>query len=86
MVFTIYFSPLGSVLKEKIMRFLLLYIGLWMGHIAQGQARMVHVVVALCDNVNQGIVPMRIKAAEAYYLYQKCSIKGARNLLATGFE
>jgi hypothetical protein len=73
-------------LKEKIMRFLLLYIGLWMGHIAQGQARMVHVVVALCDNVNQGIETVRTKAAEAYHLYQKCSIKGARNLLVTGFE
>jgi hypothetical protein len=57
-----------------------------MGHIAQGQARVVHVVVALCDNVNQGIVPMRTKAAEAYHLYQKCGIKGARNLLVTGFE
>ena len=57
-----------------------------MGHTAQGQARVVHVVVALCDNVNQGIVPMRTKAAEAYHLYQKCGMKGARNLLVTVFE
>ena len=29
---------------------------------------------------------VRTKAAEAYHLYQKCGIKGARNLLVTGFE
>jgi hypothetical protein len=64
-------------LKEKIMRFLLLFIGLWMCPTAHSQARVVHVVVALCDNVNQGIVPVPAKIGNgqdpANNLYWGCA-------------
>ncbi|HBH24362.1 MAG TPA: hypothetical protein DDY13_13175 [Cytophagales bacterium] len=64
-----------------------------------GQIRTIHVFVALCDNEHQGIVPVPNTlgngkdpnsnlywgAAQTYNNYQKCGIKGARNLFTTGF-
>lgn len=63
----------------------------------KNQARVIHVLVALCDNENQGIVPVpaflgngedpqkNLYWGAAYAKYQRISRRAAQNLLVTGF-
>jgi len=59
------------------MRFLLLLYIVLIGYTAHSKARVVHVLVALCDNVNQGIVPVPAKIGNgqdpANNLYWGCA-------------